>query len=46
MIVQAPPAWFDPETSLAFAAGITGKGLVHFCAPVADRMAVQAIARR
>ena len=43
MLAQAPPDWFDAERSLAFAAGIVGRGLVKFCAPVADKMATQTI---
>ena len=39
LLAQAPPDWFDAERSLAFAAGIVGRGLVRFCAPVADKMA-------
>ena len=37
LIVRSPPDWFDAETSLAFAAGMTSRGLVKFCAPVAER---------
>jgi hypothetical protein len=43
LAAQAPPDWFDAERSLAFAAGIVGRGLVKFCAPVADKMATQTI---
>ena len=32
-----------PKTSLAFAAGMMGRGLVRFCAPVADKMKTQTI---
>ena len=42
-VAQAPPDWFDAERSLAFAAGIVSRGLVRFCAPVADKMATQTI---
>ena len=41
LIVRSPPDWFDAETSLAFAAGMTSRGLVKFCAPVADKMKTQ-----
>ena len=37
------PDWFDAEASLALAAGMVGKGLVKFCAPIADKMASQTI---
>ena len=43
LLAQAPPDWFDAERSLAFAAGIVSRGLVRFCAPVADKMATQTI---
>ena len=43
LIVRAPPDWFDAEASLALAAGMVGKGLVKFCAPVADKMTSQTI---
>jgi hypothetical protein len=43
LLAQAPPDWFDAERSLAFAAGIVGRGLVKFCVPVADKMATQTI---
>jgi hypothetical protein len=43
LLARAPPDWFDAERSLAFAAGIVGRGLVKFCAPVADKMATQTI---
>ena len=43
LLAQAPPDWFDAERSLAFSAGIVGRGLVKFCAPVADKMATQTI---
>ena len=43
LIVKSPPDWFDAETSLAFAAGMTSRRLVKFCAPVADKMKTQAI---
>ena len=43
LIVRAPPDWFDAEASLALAAGMVGKGLVKFCAPIADKMASQTI---
>jgi hypothetical protein len=43
LLAQAPPDWFDAERSLAFAAGIVGRGLVKFCAPVADKMATRTI---
>ena len=43
LIVRSPPDWFDAETSLAFAAGMTSRELVKFCAPVADKMETQSI---
>ena len=43
LIVRAPPDWFDAEASLPLAAGMVGKGLVKFCAPIADKMASQTI---
>ena len=43
LLARAPPDWFDAERSLAFSAGIVGRGLVKFCAPVADKMATQTI---
>jgi hypothetical protein len=43
LFAQAPPDWFDAERSLAFAAGIVARQLVRFCAPVADKMKIQAI---
>ena len=41
--MQSPPDWFDAETSLPFAAGMVGRGMARFCAPVADRMKTQTI---
>jgi hypothetical protein len=41
--VKAPPDWFDAERSLASAALTVSRGLVRFCAPVAERMATQTI---
>jgi hypothetical protein len=43
LIVRSPPDWFDAEASLAFAAGMTSRELVKFCAPVADKMKTQSI---
>ena len=43
LVVQSPPDWFDAETSLPFAAGMVGRGMVRFCAPVADKMKTQTI---
>ena len=43
LIVRSPPDWFDAEASLAFAAGMTSRELVKFCAPVADKMKTQTI---
>ena len=43
LLAQAPPDWFDAERSLAFAAGVVSRGLVRFCAPVADKMTTQTI---
>jgi hypothetical protein len=43
LIAKAPPDWFDAERSLAFAAGMVGRGLVQFCAPVAAKMTTQTI---
>ena len=43
LLTQAPPDWFDAERSLPFAAGIVSRGVIKFCAPVADKMATQTI---
>ncbi len=43
LIVRSPPDWFDADASLAFAAGMTSRELVKFCAPVADKMKTQSI---
>jgi hypothetical protein len=44
LLAESPPSWFDPDTSLAFAAGVAARGMVKFCSPVAVKMKTQTVA--